>query len=50
VRLFADVLSVPAQRVAIVVGHTSPSKIVEINGLTLATVNAALARASAGAP
>jgi len=46
VRLLADVLSLPADRVKIVAGHTSRTKVVEIDGLALDAVHAALALAS----
>jgi uncharacterized protein len=46
VRLLADVLSLPADRVTIVVGHSSRTKVVEIDGLAVEALNAALARAS----
>ena len=46
VRLLAQLLSVPAHRVEIVAGHTSRNKVVEIDGLTLDGVHAALGRAS----
>jgi uncharacterized protein YggU (UPF0235/DUF167 family) len=49
VRLLAGVLSLPVQRVAIVAGHASRNKVVEIDGLGLVAIQAALARASGAA-
>lgn len=49
VRLLADVLGLPVQRVAIVAGHAGRNKIVEIDGLTAAAVQTALVRASGSA-
>lgn len=46
VRLLGDVLGIPAERVKIVAGHASRTKVVEIDGLTLDAVNAALSLAS----
>ena len=46
VRLLADVLGLPVQRVAIVAGHASRSKVAEIDGLTFDAVQTALARVS----
>jgi uncharacterized protein len=44
VRLLADVLALPRRQIAIVTG-SARTKIVEVDGLTLAAVDAALARA-----
>jgi uncharacterized protein YggU (UPF0235/DUF167 family) len=44
VRLLADVLALPRRQIAIVTGHSARTKIVEVDGLTLAAVNEALAR------
>jgi uncharacterized protein (TIGR00251 family) len=44
VRLLADVLALPKRQVAIVTGHSARTKIVEVDGLTLAAVDDALAR------
>jgi len=46
VHLIARVLSLPAHRVEIVAGHTSRSKVIEIDGLALEAVQAALDRES----
>jgi uncharacterized protein YggU (UPF0235/DUF167 family) len=45
VRLLADVLALPKSQIAIVTGHSARTKIVEVDGLTLSAVDAALARA-----
>ena len=45
VRLLAEVLSLPAGRVMVVAGRSSRTKVVEIDGLAVEAVNAALARA-----
>jgi len=45
VRLLAEVLSLPAGRVMVVAGRSSRTKVVEIDGLAIEAVNAALARA-----
>jgi uncharacterized protein len=45
VRLLADVLAIPKSQIAIVTGRSARTKIVEVDGLTLAAVDAALARA-----
>ena len=45
VRLLADVLALPKRQIAIVTGRSARTKIVEVDGLTLAAVDAALARA-----
>ncbi len=45
VRLLADVLALPKRQIAIVGGRSARTKIVEVDGLTLAAVNEALARA-----
>ena len=44
VRALADVLALPQRQIAIVTGRSARTKIVEVDGLTLAAVNAALAR------
>ena len=44
IRLLADVLAVPRRQIAIVTGHSARTKIVEVDGITPAAVNAALAR------
>ena len=49
VRVLADVLALPKRQIAIVTGHSARTKIVEVDGLTLAAVDAALARASGAA-
>lgn len=45
VRMLADVLALPKRQIAIVAGGSARTKIVEVDGLTLAAVDAALARA-----
>ena len=50
VRLLAGALSLPERRVEIVAGHTSRNKVVEIDGLSLEAVHAALARACPPSP
>jgi len=42
-RLLADVLAVNVRQVRIVSGHASPNKVVEIDGLSPALAQAALA-------
>jgi len=42
VRLLADVLSLPPRRVRIVAGHTARNKVVELDGVSLEAVRAAL--------
>ena len=49
VQLLARVLSISAGQVAIVAGHSSRNKLVEIDGLDREAVQAALARACAAA-
>ena len=44
VRLLANVLALPKNQLAIVTGHSARTKIVEVDGLTLAAVDDALAR------
>lgn len=44
VRLLAEVLALPKRQMTIVAGRAARTKIVEIDGLTLAAVNAAFAR------
>jgi len=48
VRVLAEVLALPKRRIAVVAGRSSRTKIVEVDGLTLAAVDAALARACVG--
>jgi len=43
VRLLAEVLAIPKRRITIVAGRSARTKIVEVDGLTLAAVHAALA-------
>jgi uncharacterized protein len=49
VRLLADVLAIPKSQIAIVTGRSARTKIVEVEGLTLTAVDAALARACGAA-
>jgi hypothetical protein len=46
VRFLADVLAIPSHRVAVVAGHSSRTKVIEVDGLSLEAVNDALARAT----
>jgi len=48
VRVLAEVLALPKRRIAVVAGRSARTKIVEVDGLTLAAVDAALARACVG--
>ena len=43
VRLLAEVLALPKRQITIVAGRSARTKIVEVDGLTLAAVHAALA-------